>query len=286
MAKIQKREILPSDLWQIRAIITGGVDTDIYKEDITHYWGNVPYENYVSTESIILAAQSWNKKWMTFFPDGAFYEFIPIAKRSKDKANMNNQPSTVLLNEVRPGQEYEVVITHLYGMPFLRYRMQDVVEFVALQDEEAGIYLPQMVFKYRIGDILYLAGMAQLDERTIWKAISNTGIKYEDWLAFKEYDIHQSYLRLYIELKEEKECSEIEHLIDAQLSTIDVDYRDLHSWLSIDPLRVTLLSPGTFQRYYAEKRKEGADLAHMKPPHMNAPQDIRQRILQLSEVAQ
>jgi len=44
-----------------------------------------------------------------------------------------------------------------------------------------------------------------------------------------------------------------------------------------------MLSPGTFERYREEKAKEGADLAHLKPAHMNAPDAIIKRLLELSD---
>ena len=50
-------------------------------------------------------------------------------------------------------------------------------------------------------------------------------------------------------------------MIDHQLQIIDVDYRDIDAWLKLHPVRVTLLSPGTFQHFYEEKQKEGADVA-------------------------
>ena len=78
------------------------------------------------------------------------------------------------------------------------------------------------------------------------------------------------------------EAEELERLIDEQLRIVDVDYRDLDSHLEIQPVRVTMLSRGTFERYYQEKVKEGADFAHLKPPHMNAPKAVIQRLLQLS----
>ena len=39
-SKREKRPILPKDLWPARAIVTGGVDTTIYKDDIAYYWGS------------------------------------------------------------------------------------------------------------------------------------------------------------------------------------------------------------------------------------------------------
>ena len=282
-SRIGRRPMLPRDIWHPRGITTGGTDTVIYKDDILHYWGQVPYELYVSTEVILMALQAWNRRWMTFIPEVAFWEFIPEEELSKNKEDEGYQPATVLLDEVEVGKNYEVVLTHLYGMPLLRYRMGDLVTVVALRDEETGVNLPQIVFKTRVSDVIDLAGLTQLDEKTIWQAITNTGVRYEEWSAVKEYDQNQTYLHLYLELKEDREAKEMERLVDEQLKVLDVDYRDLDTWLKLQPVRVTLLSRGTFQRYYEVKRSDGTDLAHLKPPHMNTSDAVIQQLLQLSE---
>lgn len=281
-SKIAKRAILPKDLWKAKAIIAAGTDVSIYKDQIAHYWGKIPYEIYGASEALVMAGQGWNRKWLTFVPDTAFLEFIPEEELQKSRDDPEYQPTTVLLDEVEQGQTYEVVPTQLYGMPLLRCRIGDLVTFVALRDEEAGINLPQMVFKARVGETINLGGLTDLDESTIWRAIVNSGLKFEDWSARKEYTKDRSYLSLYLELKEEREVSEIEQMVDQQLKAIDVDYKDVGTMLALQPVSVTLLSPGTFQRYYEEKQKEGADLAHLKPPHMNASDTIIQRLLQLS----
>jgi len=282
-SKREKRPLLPKDLWPTKAIMTTGLDTTIYKDDITHYWGSQPYDFYGCTESFFTAAQTWNRKWMVFFPDLLFLEFIPEGTQ----AHPDNEASTVLLDELEEGKSYEVVITQFYGLPLLRYRMKDIIKVIALKDAETGINLPHIVFQRRVGETIDLAGLARLDEKTIWQAIANTGIHYTDWIACKEYEGGQTYLRLYLELKGErgdKDPARIAAMVDEQLRIVDTDYKDIDAYLKLQPVRVTLLSPGTFQRYTDEKVREGASLAHLKPIHINAPEAIIQRILQLSEV--
>jgi len=58
-------------------------------------------------------------------------------------------------------------------------------------------------------------------------------------------------------------------MVDRNLKAIDVDYRDLESYLGLQPVRVTLLPRRSFQRYMDQQRAAGADLAHLKPPHIN-----------------
>ena len=285
-SKIARRTMLPKDIWKAKAIVTAGTDLHIYKDQIAYYWGKVPYEMYVCSEVFPMAMQSWNKKWLTFVPDTAFWEFIPEEELQKSKDNPEYQPATVLLDEIEPGKSYEVVITHFYGMPHLRYRIGDLVTCIAPRDEDTGVNLPQMVFKARVDDIINLAGLTALTEKTVWQAIENCGFKYEEWSARKEYEKDQSYLSLYLELKEEREAGEVAELVDQQLKALDVDYRDVGTMLGAQPVQVTLLTPGTFQRYSEEKQKEGADLAHLKPSHMNASDTIIQRLLQLSQEGQ
>lgn len=278
-SKREHRALLPKDFWPLKGLASYGTDTSIYKEQLIHYWGKEPLETYAATETGLIATSAWNKKSITFVPSSCFLEFVPEAEWLKSRHNKDYQPSTVLLDQVEPGQRYEVIITSFYGMPFLRYRLGDLIKVVALEDEEVGIKLPGMVFESRADDLIDIAGFPRFDEKTVWQAIANTGIKFEDWSARKEYEHNEPFIRIYIELKEEIELKEVERLIHQELVTINRDYRDLESTLGIRPLRVSLLPVGSFQRYYEEKRKGGADLAHLKPPHMNASDSVIQGLV-------
>jgi hypothetical protein len=278
-AKREGRPVLPKDLWSLKGLSCYGTDTTIHKEELKYYWGKTPLETYASTETTIISTQAWNKRYMTFVPASCFAEFIPESEWLKSRDKKEYQPTTVLLNEVEVGQRYEIVVTCFYGMPFLRYRLGDIIRIVALEDEEAGIRLPQMMFESRVADLIDIAGFAQFDEKTIWKAIANTEIMYEDWSARKEYEKSTPILRLYIELKQDADVADIERLVQEQLININPDYRDLDSMLGMRSLRVTLIPRGSFQRYYQAKQAAGADLAHLKPPHMGASDSIIRQLL-------
>ena len=278
-AKREGRTLLPKDLWPLEGLMCYGTDTSIYRQQLINYWGKEPLETYGATEAGVIATQAWNKKGMTFAPSSCFLEFAPEEEWLKSRENKNYQPSTILLNEVKPGERYEVVITHFYGMPFLRYRIGDLIKIVTLEDEEAGIKLPQMVFESRADGLIDIAGFPRLDEKTIWQAIANTGIKYEEWSVRKELEEDTPVVRLYIELKEEIGVKELERRVHQELVSLDPHYADLEKMLGIWPLRVTLLLSGSFQRYYERRKASGADLAHLKPPHMNASDTVIQDLL-------
>ena len=279
----EHRPILPRDLWPSRAIATGGVDTAIYKEAIARYWGSEPYEFYTCAEGFFVAMQGWNKKGLYFLPDIAFYEFIPEEEVEKWQSDASYQPSTVLYDELQEGKLYEVVITQLYGMPLLRYRMKDLIRITGLSDPETGVALPHMRFQRRVGETIDLAALARLDERTLWQAIADTGLRVVDWSACKEYDGDQAFLRLYVELKEEASPEHVAALLAKHLKLVDVDYRDIESYLGMQPVRVTLLPKGTFMRYAERQREAGADLAHLKPPHINPSDEALSRLLACSD---
>jgi len=283
ICKREGRSMLPKDLWPLKGLLCYGTDTAIYREQIIHYWGKEPMETYGSTEAGLIAASSWNKKNMAFIPLCCFLELAPEEEWLKSRENKDYQPATVLLDEVEPGKCYEVIITSFYGMPFLRYRLGDLIKIIALEDEEAGIKLPQMVFESRADDLIDIAGFSRLDEKTIWQAIANTGIKYEDWSARKEYKQDHPIIHLYIELKQEMKAQELERLVHQKLADTDSSYVDLESMLGIWPLQVTLLPVGSFQRYYEKKKAGGAELAHLKPPHMNAPDAVIQDLLSYTQ---
>jgi len=220
---------------------------------------------------------------MTFVPDMVFLEFIPFDELKKEEKSKGYVPKTVLLNEVEEGKLYEVVISQLYSMPLLRYRLRDLIKITALKDEETGINLPQMSFQRRFDEAINLGGLAQLDEKTIWQAMENIGLKYNEWTAFKEFGEGKSFLRLCIELIDSRDVSVLEKSIDEQLKIIDTDYKDIDRYLELQPVRITPLSIGAFQKYIEERVKEGADPAHLKLAHINPAETVIKRLLELSK---
>ncbi|MBW1984321.1 MAG: GH3 auxin-responsive promoter family protein, partial [Deltaproteobacteria bacterium] len=89
-------------------------------------------------------------------------------------------------------------------------------------------------------------------------------------------------LHLYIELKEKQTAQEVKTLVEHHLKKGDSNFTNLENLLEIRPLKATLLSEGTFQRYYDEKVKAGYDLARLKPKHMNVSDDVIQELMRLS----
>ena len=160
--------------------------------------------------------------------------------------------------------------------------MGDLFKVAGLRDDETGVNLPQFVFEHRLNDTINLAGLAELDEKTIWRSMVNTGVKYEEWTARKEFESEKPILHMYIELKESTDVNSMLKLLHAEFRAIDEDYRNLEDMLGVCPLKVTLLTEGSFQYYYQQKQESGADLAHLKPRHINPSEDELKLLLTLT----
>lgn len=273
-SKMQHRPLLPRDIWPVKGLLCSGTDAFIYKEQLEYYWGQTPHEVYGLSEAGIVAMQSWKKKGLMFYPYMDFFEFIPEEEMEKSKQDKNYHPKTVLIDEVKPGEVYEMVITNFHGMPFLRYRPGDLVRCIGLEEKETGISLPQFAFHARADGLIYLFNIVMLDEALVWQAIDSCDIKIEDWTARKEYENKIPILNIYLELKEGEKDEDLTAKIHQNFIRLSPLYEEAILENERNPVRVTLVPPGSFQKYYEKKREEGADLAHLKPPHMNATDDI------------
>ncbi len=281
-SKLERRPMLPTDLWSLKGIVAGGMDTDTLRGQVRRYWGRYPIEIYAATELGTIATQTWDYEDMTFFPDMSFLEFIPEEEQLRSKDEPSYQPSTLLLDEVEAGQKYEIVGTTLKGGIFVRYRVGDMIEITALRNARPEIDLPQMRFYSRCDDVIDIAGFTRLTEKLLWRALADSGVPFVDWAASKEVEGERSFLHLYIETRDDSlSHAVVKERLHTTLKVLDSDYRHLEELLGLDPLRVTLLSPGTFERYMRDRQALGADLAHLKPPHIVSSQEVLQRLLKM-----
>ena len=269
-SKMARRPMLPRDIWKLKGLIGTGSDSSVFRERIKEMWGRYPLDVYGGTEGIIMATQTWDYQGQTFIPHSNFFEFIPEEESLKAKADPLYQPETVLLDEVKAEENYELVITSFYGGPFVRYKLGDMIRITALRNEQLDIDIPQMIFHARVDDMIDIAGFTRLTERVIWQAIENTGLDYEDWTARKELR-DKPVLHLYLELKENGHVTaeEVATSVHEQLKGLDAPYADLETFIGLRPLEVTLLPENTFRSYMLRQQAAGADLAHLKPPHIN-----------------
>jgi hypothetical protein len=274
-SKIAKRPLMPKDIWSIKGIMSGGLDSWVYRDKIKELWGRYPLDVYAATEFGILATQTWDYDSMTFVPNLNFLEFIPDEENLKWQMDRSYQPKTLLLNQLEAGKEYEIVVTNFHGGAMIRYRIGDMIKITSLRNEKLGIEIPQMTFSRRADDIIDF-GVTRITEKVIWQAIENSGIPYEDWIARKDTGEHMA-LHIFLELKDGYQAGEAEVASAIYRKILETDESvkeaaeirgDFTNFIDFK-VEVTLLPGGTFTRYISDRRAEGADLAHLKPPHIN-----------------
>ncbi|MCH7907151.1 MAG: GH3 auxin-responsive promoter family protein [Chloroflexi bacterium] len=280
----QRRPIRPRDLWPTKALISWGIDTDFYRERVREYWGRLPYEMYGCTEGGVMGMQSWERGGMIFSPYADFFEFIP-EEASRGRLTGQQQPDTVLLPEVEPGKTYELVITNFYGMPLMRYRVGHMVRFREMP-EGGWAHGPEFDFIGRGDDRVDISGFTRIDEKSVWDAMRDAGIEFDDWVIRKENIGDKQFLHLYGETDGTVDVNKAATVLHKTMTGVDQFYRDLETMLEIAPMQITALPPGTFDSYYNEKLAQKLPLDMRRPPRMNADDDSINDLMRLASTVE
>lgn len=265
----EKRALLPKDLFHLKGFMVAGTDNRYYKDDLEKLWGIRPMEIFAGTEPAVIGTETWSRKGMYFFPDTGFYEFITEEDMERNYRDPSYIPPTCLMDEVVPGEKYELVFTILKGGAFARYRCGDMYRCTGLQNSEDETRIPRFEYVDRVPWIIDIAGFTRISENGIRSVIQLSGLPIENWVALKEYnENNRPYLHMYVELNQAVLVSQamsadiLKELLSTYFKYIDQDYRDLKKILGMDPLVVTVLRCGTFAEY---QRKSGEQIRHMSP---------------------
>lgn len=269
--KKENRLLLPKDLFQLKGFMIAGTDNQCYKNDLEELWGVRPMELFAGTEPSIVGTETWTRNGMYFFPDTAFYEFITEKDMWKNHEDPTYIPPTYLMDEVQPGEKYELVFTILKGGAFARYRCGDMYRCVGLSSREDETRIPRFEYVDRVPWIIDIAGFTRISEYGVKNAIELSKLPITDWVIAKEYnEENRPYLHMYVELEKEALFTQamsadiLKELLGTYFKYIDQDYRDLKKILGMDPLEVTILRCGTFQAY---EEKNGKKPYHMSPSY-------------------
>lgn len=279
LSKKENHPIRPKDLFGLKGFMVAGTDNRCYKDELEELWGIRPMEIFAGTEPSLIGTESWTRNGMYFFPDSCFYEFITEADMEKNEEDPSFVPHTLLMDEVIPGEIYELVLTVLKGGAFARYRCGDMYRCVGLTNREDGTRIPRFEYIDRVPSIIDIAGFTRISENGITSAIRLSGLPVHNWAAAKEFnENNRPFLHMYVEvekgaLAERAVSSEIlKEILSTYFKYIDQDYRDLKKILGMDPLVVTILKCGSFGAY---SEKYGKTLRHMNPSRRELAELIR-----------
>jgi hypothetical protein len=274
VSRLERRALLPRDLWSPKGLITYGIDGSVYRDKIREMWGRYPLQFHGCTEAPFIAMQTWDYRDMTFVPNLNFFEFIPEQEAIRSRQDPSYRPTTLLLDEVVTGK-YELVITSFHGGPFVRYKLGHLIQITSTRNERLDIDIPQMDFLTRVDDQIDIAGFTRLSEKIIWQAMENSGLRYVDWTARKEVK-DKPVLNIYVELKDgmSETSHEISSVIHEELKKLDTPYSELESFTGLKPVKVTLLATNAFEAFKSRQQQAGAGLEQLRPPHVNPSDDV------------
>jgi len=259
------RKLCPGDIFRLKAFFYAGTDAHCYRDRLTRAWGTRPSELAAGTESTIIGCETWEHDGLLFFPDSCFYEFIPDSERERSRTDAAYRPRTILMDQVRAGQEYELVISVLHGGAFMRYRIGDIYRCTAAG---SGM-LPRFTFVDRTPDVIDIAGFTRITEASMKEVIHLSGLHLGDWVLKKEFTLQNDpFLHLYVEVPPDAQESDVtrtavltEHL-SLYFKYFDSDYGDLKKLLNMEPLQITQLKYGTISAY---ERRIGRPLVRLNP---------------------
>lgn len=268
--KEENRELMPKDLFKLKGFLSAGTDNRCYKDDLEELWGIRPLEVFAGTEPSFVGTENWSRNGLYFFPDAGFYEFIPENEMYRSLDDPTYQPRTVCMDEVLPGETYEIVLTVFKGGAFARYRVGDVYRCLGTSCREDNTRLPRFEYIDRVPDIIDIAGFTRISENSVKNVIELSGLDVQNWAALKEFtqDKGRPYLHLYVELSSGMIVNRavsreiLKDHLTIYFKYVDQDYNDLKRILGMDPLEVTILKCGTFAAYEA---RNGKKLRHINP---------------------
>ncbi|XP_038050828.1 GH3 domain-containing protein-like [Patiria miniata] len=181
-----------------------------------------------------------------FCPHMAVCEFIPEENCSDE------DPKTLLMDEVEVGGRYELVTTTRSGL--YRYRNGDVIQIVGFHEN-----CPVMRFLYRTGEYLNLV-YEKLNTQIVDAAIRATvgtwpGAQLVDWTCAESpvYDPDNSELFyiVFLEIdpgeRELNVTTEQRSKFDEDLKQGHIYYKGLRGNGTVSSAHVNLVRPGTFQ---------------------------------------
>lgn len=260
--KKENRDLKPKDLFKLKGFMVAGTDNECYKNDLEDLWGIRPMELFAGTEPSCIGTETWTRDGLYFFPDACFYEFIPEDEMYRNLEDRDYQPKTYMMNEVIPGEKYELVISVLKGGAFVRYRVGDVYRCVGLESSIEKTRIPRFKYVDRIPTVIDIAGFTRISENCIRNVVELSGLAIQDWIAVKEYNKNnRPLLHMYVEMKRESLANSAitkdilrEHL-GVYFKYVDNDYQDLKRILGMDPLEITILKCGTFEEYEKQNKK-------------------------------
>ena len=188
-----------------------------------------------------------------------FYEFIPFEEID------NDNPKTLLINELKVGEKYEIVITNYAGL--YRYRLGDIVNVVSYYNDS-----PEIEFVCRKNQVLNMVS-EKTNEEQLTTAIKNSMKKFNlmDYTTIPDNSITPGRYVFYCEFKEKlskEEVNLLEKKLDKELRKSNLAYDRARNNKKLGEIKIIVLKNDTFKLVSEALFKKGVSKNQIKIPRV------------------
>ena len=237
----------------------------VYVDKLRRYIGpDVPLHNmgYAAAEGYFAMPTELDCTDYVMLPHCIFFEFIPVNDDDPDAEEEN--PQTLLLDELEVGKKYEVVVTNSSGL--YRYRMDDVVQVTRMYQNT-----PQVEFLYRRNLGVNIANEKTTTEMTdaaAAKTAEATGTQFVGYSFCPDYSSTPVRYCMLVETKapvDEQTRQQMIDALDEALKEINEKYFKYRRWGMLNRPEVLLLAENSYEDYREMLRQSGVVLNQIKP---------------------
>lgn len=238
-----------------------GANFSIYDDKLDYYTDEIPVYSpvYAATEGTIGINPYVKKIEYVVIPDTCFYEFIPVNEEQSNK--------TLLLDELKVGEDYEIVVTNYSGL--YRYRLGDVVKVKGYYNS-----CPSIEFLYRKKQVLNMVS-EKTNEDHITNAIKNTmrylKMSLVDYTTLPCNIVTPGRYLFYFEMKDilnKKELLLLEEVLDKELRKSNLAYDRARRGRKLDRLKIYLVKENTFNDIKEKLMCNGISKNQIKIPRV------------------
>lgn len=253
LEKTGKQNML--EVWpHLQAYMHGGVGFEPYRDTFRELIPSDDFayqEVYNASEGFFGAQCDLSQNDLLLFADnGVFYEFVPTSEWDKD------HPKTVLLSDVKIGENYSVMISANNGL--FRYQLGDTVTFTRRYPFCFKITGRTKQFINAFGEEV-MVGDA---DKAISETCRQTNASVTEYTAAPVYFSAEKSRGGHEWVMEfEKEPENMEHfvqILDESLQRINSDYEaKRYKGIALERLRISPVPKGTFIRWMRARGKFG-----------------------------
>ena len=241
------------EVWpNLELYIHGGVSFTPYRDQFKKLIGDgcCYLEMYNASEGFFAAQDMPGEEGMLLFVEnGIFYEFMPVSEYGKEN------PQTIGLNKVVPGENYALVISTNGGL--WRYLIGDTVQFTSTYPFKLKVSGRLKQYINAFGEEL----IAENADKAIAIASEKTGLLVNDYTAAPVYfgDNNKGAHEWLIEFEQKPEnIHQFAVELDSALKAVNSDYeakryKDIALGLPV----VHALHKGVFNQWLKQKGKLG-----------------------------